>query len=167
MSVPMPKFPLSPASLRRCCRRCGSPPWCRWMTFLNRVRDAANWTGSVPSKFALASVTPGRMAYAPTDAPVDPYAGFEARIVPENITSVGKTATQVTGGNGWNERTVVMKKGDTLASVLRDLGATPEEIKAIAAALGQRGRDGSLKDGQKVRVLLRRLPGRSGCSRSA
>ena len=129
------------------------------MTSVNRVRDAANWTGSVPSKFALASVNPGRMAYAPTDAPVDPYAGFEARIVPENITSVGKTATQVTGGNGWNERTVVIKKGDTLASVLRDLGATPEEIKAIAAALGQRGREGSLKDGQKVRVLLSPLAG--------
>ena len=34
----------------------------------------------------------------------DPYAGFEARIVPENITLLPKTAEQATGGNAWNER---------------------------------------------------------------
>ena len=126
---------------------------------LNRVRDAANWTGSAPPKFALASVNPGSSPMPPQEAPVDPYAGFEARIVPENITSVAKTAAQVTGGNGWNERIVVLKKGDTLSSVLRDLGATTEETKAIAAALGQRGRDGNLKEGQKLRILLSPTPG--------
>jgi murein DD-endopeptidase MepM/ murein hydrolase activator NlpD len=126
---------------------------------LNRVRDAANWTGSVPPKFTLASVNPGKLAYAPTETPTDPYAGFEARIVPENITAVAKTATQVTGGNGGNERNIVMKKGDTLSSVLHDLGATNEEARAIGAALGQRGRDGNLKEGQKLRVLLSPVPG--------
>jgi murein DD-endopeptidase MepM/ murein hydrolase activator NlpD len=127
-----------------------------------RVRDAANWTGSVPAKFTLASVNPGRLAYAPEPgggaagaaSAADPYVGFEARIVPENITLLAKTAVQATGGNGSNERTIVIKKGDTLASILRDLGATPEEVKAIAAMFGQRGRDGNLKDGQKLRVLL-------------
>jgi murein DD-endopeptidase MepM/ murein hydrolase activator NlpD len=129
---------------------------------LARVRDAANWTGSVPAKFTLASVNPGRLAYAPEPAggaagaggAVDPYAGFEARIVPENITLLAKTAVQATGGNGSSERIIVIKKGDTFASVLRDLGATADEIKAIAALFGQRGRDGNLKDGQKLRVLL-------------
>jgi murein DD-endopeptidase MepM/ murein hydrolase activator NlpD len=126
-----------------------------------RVRDAANWTGSVPAKFTLASVNPGRLAYAPEPSggaggggTADPYAGFEARIVPENITLLAKTAVQATGGNGSNERTIVIKKGDTLGSILRDIGASADEIKAIAATLGQRGRDGNLKDGQKLRVLL-------------
>ena len=128
-----------------------------------RVRDAANWTGSVPAKFTLASVNPGRLAYAPEPAggaagaaggAADPYVGFEARIVPENITLLAKTAVQATGGNGSNERIIVIKKGDTLASILRDVGATADEIKAIAALFGQRGRDGNLKDGQKLRVLL-------------
>ena len=126
-----------------------------------RVRDAANWTGSVPAKFTLASVNPGRLAYAPEPSggaggggAADPYAGFEARIVPENITLLAKTAVQATGGNGSNERTIVIKKGDTLGSILRDIGASADEIKAIAATLGQRGRDGNLKDGQKLRVLL-------------
>ena len=66
---------------------------------LSKVRDAANYTGSVPPKFALASINPGKLAYASPDAPVDPYAGFEARIVPENITMLAKTAPQATGGN--------------------------------------------------------------------
>jgi len=126
-----------------------------------RVRDAANWTGSVPAKFTLASVNPGRLAYAPEPSggaggggAADPYAGFEARIVPENITLLAKTAVQATGGNSSNERTIIIKKGDTLGSILRDIGASADEIKAIAATLGQRGRDGNLKDGQKLRVLL-------------
>jgi murein DD-endopeptidase MepM/ murein hydrolase activator NlpD len=121
---------------------------------LSKVRDAANYTGSVPPKFALASINPGKFAYASPEAPVDPYAGFEARIVPENITMLAKTAAQVTGGNSWNERSIVMKKGETLSAILRDLGATPDEVKAIAAVLGPRGRDGNLKEGQKIRVLL-------------
>jgi len=121
---------------------------------LSKVRDAANYTGSVPPKFALASINPGRLAYPSAEAPADPYAGFEARIVPENITMLAKTAPQATGGNSGNERNIVMKKGETLGAILRDLGATPEEIKAIAAVLGPRGRDGNLKEGQKIRVLL-------------
>ena len=57
-------------------------------------------------------------------ATVDPYAGFEARIVPENITLLPKTTTQATGGNGVNEKLVVAKKGDSVVGILRDLGAS-------------------------------------------
>jgi murein DD-endopeptidase MepM/ murein hydrolase activator NlpD len=114
---------------------------------LSKVRDAANWTGPTPPKFALAS-------YATQELPADPYAPFEARITAENITTLPKTAAQATGGNSWNERLIPIKKGDTLGGILRDLGATPEEIKAIAVVLGTRARDGNLKDGQKLRVLL-------------
>ena len=76
-----------------------------------------------------------RCAYAADGTP-DPYAGFETRIVPENITLLPKTGTQATGGNGWNERSVTVKKGDNIATILKEIGATPEEIAAIAAALG-------------------------------
>ena len=119
-----------------------------------KVRDAANWTDSKPPKFALASASGGNFAYAAQELPADPYAPFEARITTENITMLPKTAAQATGGNPWNERIIPIKKGDTLGAILRDLGATPEEIKAIAAVLGARSRDGNLKDGQKLRVLL-------------
>src|SRR6202022_2324252 len=84
----------------------------------------------------------------------DPYAGFETRVIPENVTLLPKTKDQVTGGNPSGERIHVVKKGDTVTSILRDQGATPDEAKAIAATLGPRGRDGGLKEGQKLRILM-------------
>src|SRR5262249_36070241 len=71
-----------------------------------------------------------------------------------NITLLPKTKMQTTGGHDGSEKTVTLKKGDTVASVLRDLGGKPEEVKAITAALGNRGRDGAVKEGQKLKVLL-------------
>ena len=121
---------------------------------LARVREAASWGIGAPAGAMLASTSPGgRLAYAAEGA-VDVYAGIETRIVPENITLLPKTAVQATGGNMWNERTVTAKKGDSASLILRELGATTEEAKAIAAALGARGRDGGLREGQKLRVLL-------------
>jgi murein DD-endopeptidase MepM/ murein hydrolase activator NlpD len=127
-----------------------------------RVRDAANWAGgagggSGPSTYAVASVSPGKLAYAAEGVP-DPYAGFEARIVPENVTLLPKTAN--TTATNANERTVTVKKGDGVASILRDLGGLPDEIKAIAALLGARGKDGGLKEGSKLRILLSPIAGR-------
>jgi len=116
-----------------------------------RVRDAATWAGGAAARPALASLPTGPLGYAP--AP-DPYAGFEARIVPENVTLFPKTATQTTGGSSWNERTVTVKKGESISSILRDLGAMPDEIKGFVGALGPRGRDGGVKEGQKLRILV-------------
>src|SRR5262249_17940863 len=99
-----------------------------------RVRETAEWTGSTSPHYPIANVGAGgsKLAYAAEGTP-DPYFGFEARIVPENITLLPKTAAQATGGN--DERTVVVKKGDTLASILRDLGASQDNIKSIGSAL--------------------------------
>jgi murein DD-endopeptidase MepM/ murein hydrolase activator NlpD len=115
------------------------------------VRDAAlraSSTGSLAE--GPASV---RMSYAAEPGP-NPYKGFETRIAPENITLLPKTAGQITGGNPWSERTVTLKKGESVGSMLRDLGSRPEDIKDILAALGGRGREAGAKEGQKLRVLL-------------
>ncbi|MGX1235267.1 murein DD-endopeptidase MepM/ murein hydrolase activator NlpD [Bradyrhizobium japonicum] len=72
----------------------------------------------------------------------------------ENVTLLPKTKEQITGGNPNGERVHVVKKGDSVGSVLRDLGATAEEIKAITVTLGPRGRDGGLKEGEKLRILM-------------
>ena len=127
---------------------------------LASVREAANWTARDNTKITVAGLgAAGRtLAYAAEGTP-DPYAGFEARIVPENITLLPKTASQVTGGNAANERTILVKKGDSIASILRDLGALPDEIRAIASALGPRGRDNGLKEGQRLRILQSAVPG--------
>jgi len=129
-----------------------------------RVRDAANWRGNNGGVryAALANATADasgaqpdlKMAYAADGSTADPYAGFETRVVPENVTLLPKTKDQVTGGNPTGERIHVVKKGDTVASILRDQGATPDEAKAIAATLGARGRDGGIKEGEKLRILM-------------
>jgi murein DD-endopeptidase MepM/ murein hydrolase activator NlpD len=131
---------------------------------LMRVRDASNWRGggSGVRYAALANATADasgaqsdiKLNYATEGTAADPYAGFETRVVPENVTLLPKTKEQATGGNPSNERVHVVKKGDTVTSILRDQGATPEEAKAIATTLGPRGRDGGLKEGQKLRILM-------------
>ena len=124
-----------------------------------RVREASAWSEKAANHLPIAAnITGIKLAYAQESAP-DPYAGFEARIVPENITLLPKTAAQATGGNAWTERVVPVKKGDNVMSMLRDLGATPDEIQSIVAVLGARGRDGGVKEGEKLRVLLSPVPG--------
>jgi murein DD-endopeptidase MepM/ murein hydrolase activator NlpD len=124
---------------------------------LLRVRDASNWKGNgTPAgvRYAVASAPSDiKMAYA-AEGGVDPYAGFQTRVVPENVTLLPKTKEQATGGNQTGERVHVVKKGDSVVSILRDQGATPEEAKSIAATLGPRGKDGGLKEGQKLRILM-------------
>jgi murein DD-endopeptidase MepM/ murein hydrolase activator NlpD len=121
---------------------------------LGRVREAANWTGSTPSRHLAPELPRGtRMAYAAEGNP-DPYAGFETRLAPENVTLLPKTQKEATGGTSWNERTITVRKGETVASVLRELGARPDDIKAVTAILGARGRDGGVRENHKLRVLL-------------
>jgi murein DD-endopeptidase MepM/ murein hydrolase activator NlpD len=136
---------------------------------LMRVRDASNWRGGSGVRYAaLANAAADatgaqsdlKLAYASEGTANDPYAGFETRVVPENVTLLPKTKDQVTGGNPTGERIHLVKKGDTVASILRDQGATPEEARAIATTLGARGRDGGLKEGQKLRLLM--APGGAG-----
>jgi murein DD-endopeptidase MepM/ murein hydrolase activator NlpD len=131
---------------------------------LMRVRDASNWRGNSGVRYAAlanaaadatgATQSDMKLAYATEGTTPDPYAGFETRVVPENVTLLPKTKDQVTGGNPTGERIHLVKKGDSVTSVLRDQGATPEEAKAIAATLGPRGRDGGLKEGEKLRILM-------------
>ncbi|WP_040771619.1 M23 family metallopeptidase [Rhodopseudomonas sp. B29] len=125
---------------------------------LMRVRDAANWKGNSGVRYASAAVGDVggdmKLGYAAEGGAADPYAGFETRIVPENVTLLPKTKEQVTGGNPSGERVHIVKKGDTVVSVLRDLGASDDDARAVAAALGPRGRDGGLKEGLKLRIMM-------------
>ncbi len=130
---------------------------------LMRVRDASNWRGNGGVRYAsLANATADasgaqsglKLAYATEGTSSDPYAGFETRVVPENVTLLPKTKDQITGGNPTGERVHIVKKGDSVTSILREQGATPEDAKSIATTLGARGRDGGLKEGQKLRILM-------------
>jgi murein DD-endopeptidase MepM/ murein hydrolase activator NlpD len=78
--------------------------------------------------------------------------------IAENMNLVPKTTNEVTGGNTWTERTVVAKKGEGLTAILKTLGAAPQASTALIAAFGSRGRDGGIKEGHRVRVLLDTMP---------
>jgi len=118
-----------------------------------KVRDASNWKGNGGVRYAANGPADLKMAYASETAP-DLYAGFETRIVPENVTLLPKTKDQTTGGNPASEKIHVVKKGDTVQTILRDQGASPGEALAIANSLGAKGRDGGLKEGQKLRIMM-------------
>jgi murein DD-endopeptidase MepM/ murein hydrolase activator NlpD len=133
---------------------------------IRKVREAANWTGDqTAATYVIASLpTDGARAYnSATDVLTDPYAPFQTRITEENVTLLAKTTAQATGGNAGNEHQITIKKGDTLGAILRDQGATPDDIKAIYSQLGERARDGNLKEGQKLRILV--VPASPGSQR--
>jgi murein DD-endopeptidase MepM/ murein hydrolase activator NlpD len=124
-----------------------------------RVREAAEWSEKAANHLPVAAnITGIKLAYA-GDGTVDPYAGFEARIVPENITLLPKTATQTTGGNGLNEKLIVAKKGDSIIGILRDLNTAPADLSAISRVLGARSFEGGIKEGQKLRILMAPVSG--------
>ena len=121
---------------------------------LTRVHDVAASAGT-GSAFSLnADGTPNlKLSYAAEGQP-DAYFGFAPRVVPENVTLLPKTTAQLTNGGDWNERAIVVKKGETVGSILRELGAQPDEIKSIIAVIGPPALEGGIKEGQKLRVLM-------------
>jgi len=77
--------------------------------------------------------------------------------VAENMMVVQKTTIDTKGGNDWTEKTVVAKKGETLAAILKELGTQPEPSRMLIAAFN-RGRDGNLKEGLRIRILMTPAP---------
>jgi murein DD-endopeptidase MepM/ murein hydrolase activator NlpD len=120
---------------------------------LTRVRDTANSAATNSPLLAAADATGTlKLSYAAEGDPAADF-GFAARVVPENVTLLAKTTTQTNGGSDWSERLIVAKRGETIGSILRELGVAPDEIKQILAVFGPAAA-GILKDGQRLRVLM-------------
>jgi murein DD-endopeptidase MepM/ murein hydrolase activator NlpD len=115
------------------------------------VRDtiARSATGAIPALNVGDNI---KLSYAADNDP-GAYFSFVPRVVPENVTLLPKTGP-VPGGADWSERVVPLKRGETVGSILREFGATPEEIKSIITVIGPAAVDPSAKEGQKVRALL-------------
>ncbi len=124
---------------------------------LTRVRDIASAAPDASALVNTAAATPDasgnlRLNYAAEGNPAIDF-GFEARVVPENVTLRAKSAGQVNGGGDWSERIITAKRGESVGSILRETGAQPDEIKAILAVFGPAA-SGTLKEGQRLRVLM-------------
>jgi murein DD-endopeptidase MepM/ murein hydrolase activator NlpD len=82
-----------------------------------------------------------------------PFSTIEVRVVPENVTSLPKVEQRAIGPV-IEERDVMLKKGETLETVLRSYGATPEQILAITTALAARIKVAGLGESQRLRILI-------------
>ncbi|WP_262300013.1 M23 family metallopeptidase [Microvirga sesbaniae] len=82
-----------------------------------------------------------------------PFSTIEVRVVPENVTELPKIE-QKTMAPLVEERDVVLKKGETLETVLRSYGGTPGQIAAITTALAARIKVEGLTEGQRLRILI-------------
>ena len=56
--------------------------------------------------------------------------------------------------DGRNERADDAFESAQLQTILRDQGASAEDIRSLVAVLGARGRDGGLREGQKLRIMF-------------
>lgn len=79
---------------------------------------------------------------------VDSRSALDVRIVPENVTELGKT--RAAGDDSSEERTIVVEKDGSLDDILASLGANQTEISQIRDALGN---NADLRAGQRLRVL--------------
>ena len=129
-----------------------------------RVRDASNWRGNSGVRYTtLANATADASGADPTSSsPTPPRATSPPIPMPalrpgwSPKTSLccprprirSPAAIRPASAFTWSRRAIPSQ------SILRDQGATPEEAKSIAAMLGPRGRDGGLKEGQKLRILM-------------
>jgi murein DD-endopeptidase MepM/ murein hydrolase activator NlpD len=120
---------------------------------LTRVRDTASRAGTGTTLTMNADGTPNlKLSYAAENDPAA-FFGFQPRVVPENVTLLPKTTTLLNGGD-WSERMIAAKRGETVGSILRELGAAPDEIKSIIGVIGPPALEGGIKEGQKLRVLM-------------
>ncbi|CUU44045.1 Glycyl-glycine endopeptidase ALE-1 precursor [Blastochloris viridis] len=98
-----------------------------------------------------------RLAYAAEGAPQDLFSS-----IVENMTTVAKTATENTGGTDFIERTVEAKKGETIVSILVEQGTPLAEARRAVAAFPSRGRDGAVREGVRLSILMAPGPGGAG-----
>ena len=82
-----------------------------------------------------------------------PFNTIEVRVVPENVTNLSRSEARGTEPLV-EERDAVLRKGETLETVLRAHGAESDQIRFIMTALSARVRVSALPEGQRMRILI-------------
>ncbi|WP_036263546.1 M23 family metallopeptidase [Methylocapsa aurea] len=103
---------------------------------------------------------PGVLSYANPSEPVatTPFSAIEVRMVPENVTNVGRS-TQAPQPTQMEERLVVVRQGETLDDVLAAAGLKKDAISAVVAAFGLKRGETAVAEGRRVKLLFADLDG--------
>ena len=103
---------------------------------------------------------PTVLAYANPAEPITtaPFSTIEVRMVPENVTNVGRSP-QVSPATQMEERLVVVRHGETLESVLRGAGVARDQITGIFAAFGIPLGHAAVAEGARLKLLFADLDG--------
>ncbi len=75
-----------------------------------------------------------------------------------NVMRVVKRMPEASASAVPPDRTTIAKAGDTITSILLELGAVRDDVRLIAAAFTRGGREITLRDGQRIRVLFAQGP---------
>ncbi len=99
---------------------------------------------------------------SPAAAPAGegPFRSIEVRVETENVTTVAKPVGRVSD-LAFDERAVVIRRGDTLEGTLRGNGGSPDDSRAVASVLNGRERAAASVEGMQMRLLLA-PPARAG-----
>ncbi len=95
------------------------------------------------------------MAYATEgNVTTDPYAGFETRIVPENVTLLPKTKDQSPAAIPPASASTSSRRAIPSPRSCATRARRRKSAKGHRRHARPRGRDGGLKEGQKLRILM-------------
>jgi murein DD-endopeptidase MepM/ murein hydrolase activator NlpD len=97
--------------------------------------------------------------------PTVPFASIEVRMIPENVTDVGKSAGPEDASP--NEKLVQLRHGESFEDMLKANGATPEAAAAILTAFGVKHGESPVGEGQKIILLAEEPPVRGDKPRIA
>ncbi|MEN5084693.1 M23 family metallopeptidase [Bosea sp. TWI1241] len=92
------------------------------------------------------------LAYAPaTDTS---FSGIEVRVVPENVTNAAKTPIAATREPEIEDKLLITKRGENFETVMRNAGASREQIVSMISAFGNRVKIAALPEGQVLQALF-------------
>lgn len=103
---------------------------------------------------------PGVLAYANPAEPITaaPFSSIEVRMVPENVTSVGRSNVP-SQPTRMEERLAVVRHGESVESILRAAGLSKDQAANVIAAFGASRGETPVKEGSRLKLLFTDLDG--------
>ncbi|MER2604355.1 MAG: M23 family metallopeptidase [Siculibacillus sp.] len=119
------------------------------------VGDQARFLSDGSIQVAALPVSTEGSLFAGAAGPGGLASALAMRIVPENVSFFPKSDVERAGaqtGNGLDEKTTTIDKGDTLRSLLRDAGADDKAIAEAARVFAKSFGLNALEPGQRIRI---------------